>query len=414
MGYEPHIYEVSALAYRGLIIDGKDQAIFVSGESGAGKTETVKIVLKHLARLPEWESNYSGSERSSHDIVDKILESIPIFEAFGNAKTRRNHNSSRFAKVTKLHFSENENKQVCFLTGTFTEAHLLEKSRVVSQCPEERNFHIFYQILSAPCEEKEELLGEDWRNVSPRDFRYLATGSDVATHLSDLKDWQNTLHALQFFGWKDDELKSLIQALGVLLRLGNISFRETSSGEALVDSESELQMLAKSIGVSTDALEKAMTSKRIKAVDDEVDVPLPASQAKECCDGLAKIIYSRLFGVLVDRINQQTHSGKDCEARIISLLDMFGFESFDMNGFDQLCVNYSNEKLQQKYVHDNIFRLTREYRDEGITLFDIGSVDNTSTVALFESPSGIVTALDDECLRPNGTDEVSQRVTKSL
>lgn len=410
MGYEPHIYEVSALAYRGLLIDGKDQAIFVSGESGAGKTETVKIVLKHLARLPEWQSNHTGSDGaqcSSHIMVDKILESIPIFEAFGNAKTRRNHNSSRFGKVTKLHFSVDKKQQVCHLRGTFTEAHLLEKSRVVSHCSEERNFHIFYQILNADCEEKEELLGADWRDAFPSDFRYLVTGSKEATQLSDHSDWKNTLHALQFFGWKNDELKSLIQALGVLLRLGNISFGETSKGKAVVDSENELQMLSKSIGVPAEVLEKSMTSKRIKAVDDEIEVPLSAAQAKECCDGLAKIIYSRLFGVLVDRINKQTHSIEDCKDQVISLLDMFGFESFDTNGFDQLCVNYSNEKLQHKYVHDNLLRLTKEYQDEGITLFDIGSVDNTNTVDLFESPSGIVKALDDECLRPSGTDEVS-------
>ncbi|GAX18131.1 hypothetical protein FisN_25Hh113 [Fistulifera solaris] len=405
LGYEPHVYEVSALAYRGLVMDKKDQAIFVSGESGAGKTETVKIVLKHLARLPEWGSNYSGSDHSSHTMVDNILESIPLFEAFGNAKTKRNHNSSRFAKVTNLQFSEDENKQMSFLTGIYTEAHLLEKSRVVSQFPDERNFHVFYQLLSASAEEKEELLGEDWRNSSPCDFRYLVTTSNDASHQNDLKDWENTLHALQFFGWNNEELKSLIQALGVLLRLGNISFTDTTDGEAVIDNRDELQKLSKDLGVSTEALEKAMTSKRIKVVDDEVDVPLPSSQAKECCDALAKIIYSRLFEVLADRINKKTHVNDHYGSRVISLLDMFGFESFDTNGFDQLCVNYSNEKLQQKYVHDNILRLTKEYRDEGITLFDIDSIDNACTVALFENTRGIITVLDDECLRPNGTDE---------
>ena len=417
LGFEPHVYEVSALAYRGLALNREDQTILVSGESGAGKTETVKIVLQHLARMPEWRPDCDGYQGDlSNQLVEKIIQGLPIFESFGNAKTRRNHNSSRFGKVTRLHFSVDEGNHVCLLQGTKSHTYLLETSRLVSLSPEERNFHIFYQLLAAPKEMKIELLGDEWKDTPATAFRYLITSSDrPPSDESDLMVWSATYRALQFYGWKSTRLKTLLRALGVVLRLGNITFTETD-GETSIKEKGDIDLLGRAVGIPTVEMEQAFTRKKLRTAKELVHVPYTADQAKEACDALAKAIYSQLFVSVTKQINDRTTAvGQEDDYHVISLVDIFGFENFERNGFEQLCVNYTSEKLQQKYVLDSLLQLQTEYTEEGIGLIDYKSIDNSDVLALFESPSGLIRTLDEECLRPNGSNEVRfLRVRKFL
>lgn len=413
LGYEPHAYEVSSLAYRGLALDGRDQTILVSGESGAGKTETVKIVLKHLARLPEWRPSidgYQSDQAISHRLVDQIMQGLPIFEAFGNATTRRNHNSSRFGKVTRLHFAIDTENHICHLQGATSDTHLLEKSRVVSQVNGERNFHIFYQLLTADSEVKRSLLGPEWGSTTALDFKYLC---DIEMNKSLEDDrclWETTLTALQFFGWKNDTLRMLLQALGIVLRLGNLSFAEGAEGEATVTSREDLFLLSTMMGIDMTEIEHSIVTRRIVTGCEHIEVPHTVEQAKDACDALAKALYAQIFSSVVSHVNQQSAvPGFESDYSTISLVDIFGFESFETNGFEQLCVNYTSEKLQHKYVHDNMMRLIAEYKEEGIEMVDFSAIDNSETIKLFEGYGyGLISSLDEECVLPNGNSEVRQ------
>lgn len=417
LGFEPHVYEISALAYSGLTFNRKDQTILVSGESGAGKTETVKIVLRHLVSLENRSSEHGNkTESESHRIVQCILESSPLFEAFGNAKTARNNNSSRFGKLTKLQYSKDSNES-CTLVACRHETYLLETNRVVSHVTGERNFHIFYQLLSAPTDIKAKILGEDWREEGIQDFRYLSEqGAFAVDGKDDAMLFLETMQALYYFGWTGAKVCELFNAICVVLLLGNITFNEDDNGSAFVESESALHRFADFVGVDVDEVRRCMTHREIISATETVEIALNANSAREACDALAKRIYEAIFAVLVEKANshQSQLERNEMAACIgeISLLDIYGFESFEINRFDQLCINYVNEKLQQKYVNDNIRRCTVEYEEEGIELFDFKVMDNSDIVSLFEGKNGIIYTLNEECLVPKGSNEV--RLSKRL
>jgi myosin heavy subunit len=442
LGYEPHIYEVSALAYRGLARDRKDQVILVSGESGAGKTETVKIVLQHLATLeqsaPKKESKQdvaalgdlvrravgigkakTTSEQSAPKrertqdseafgkLVRRVVVSAPLFEAFGNAKTLNNLNSSRFGKVTRLQFAIQPDN-ICSLQGSTYETCLLETSRVVAHGAGERSFHIFYQLLAAPRDVKISLLGSGWAETTAADFAFLSQSSDgcLAGGVSDTDSWERTMRALKFFEWRGNSLQALVQALGIILRLGNLTFKDTEEGVA-VTSLTALEQVADSMGIAPNTVEHALTHRIIKMSQDQVAVPLNAESAKDACDALVKKIYEIIFDAVVQSVNMQTNAPNDSEGHgTVSLVDIFGFESFEVNRFEQLCVNYVNEKIQHRYVEDNLRRCKAEYKKEGIELLDYKLIDNTPILDLLEGRSGIISALNEESFRPNGSNEV--------
>ncbi|GKY99340.1 hypothetical protein MPSEU_000889000 [Mayamaea pseudoterrestris] len=405
LGHEPHIYEVSASAYRGLTLDGQDQTILVSGESGAGKTETVKLVLGHLSTIDMAAlcADISPKNKFNEDMINYVVESSPVFEAFGNARTCSNHNSSRFGKVTRLHFGLGE-VGMYSLAGSSFVTYLLETSRVAYHSPGERNFHIFYQLLAASNLFKAETLGEEWAGASVNDFRYLSGTSECGSPgATDAKMWDNTLNALEFFDWRGNALSMLLKSLGIILRLGNLGFGELSEGEARIETRDELQMLADIMGIPGDIIESAMTRRSLKTRQDELSVPLSCESAKEGCDALAKKIYCRIFASIVRKINEQTAPSNAIQCNgTISLVDIFGFERFSVNRFEQLCINYTNEKLQYKYVEDNLQRHRIEYEREGLELFDMKQFDNTDVLELFEGPKGIINSLSEESVRPNG------------
>jgi myosin-5 len=449
VGLDPHVYEASAGAYRGLAVDGKDQSILVSGESGAGKTESVKIVMKHLASIHAPVGSGGGSEEAgaTHDIVMRVLDSSPLLEAFGNAKTVRNDNSSRFGKYTQLQFDvedsrlasfQNRSVPSCVLAGSYCETYLLEKSRVTGHEASERTYHIFYQLLAAPDEIKKEIWAEGLDGTNFESFKFVgATDTLLIEGQTDTQKYDGTVEALLLVGVSGDTLTHLMRAVATVMQLGNIVFEESQQNEdvCVITSTVELQNLANVTGIPLNDIAKALTNRSMVAGGQECYiVPLNARDAKDACDAFAKEIYHQVFEWLVRKINKATSaennyqggggendSGDDDNKKmiprefgIIGLLDIFGFESFVVNRFEQLCINYTNEKLQQKYISDVFSSVTEEYEYEGIGGVDIDVSDNADVLKLIEGRMGILDVLNEECVRPRGNDEAFVSKVKTM
>lgn len=438
LGLEPHVFETAAMAYRGLIIEKQSQTILVSGESGAGKTETVKIIMTDLATMEEArKGNYSEESdvrqigEGSQSIVRGVVESNPVFEAFGNAKTCRNDNSSRFGRFTQLHFdvegvpnvTQNEEKSVpkCSLAGSTCATYLLEKSRVVSHVADERTFHIFYQLLAAPEKEKAAI----WNGLvghTSENFVHLSVGGIASMEERDIDAWKQTVKAMKLFGFEDDSFRDVMRALCIVLQLGNLKFEHpvasfVEEGGSTITSEGELDKLSSLMGISSDHLTDAMTARINEIRGEKVMVKLSPTDAKDGCDALAKEIYARIFDRLVRQINEYTSpsSGHNQVGSLenaygsINLLDIFGFEMFAINRFEQMCINYVNERLQQKYIIDNFNAVREEYIEEELDMFEFTIADNFDVVSLFEGDKatkrlGLISILNEECMNPNGTD----------
>jgi len=365
----------------------------VSGESGAGKTETVKICLAHLA-----------TDKSNNRVVQRIIDSNPLLEAFGNAPTRRNDNSSRFGKYLQLQFSP-ENQE---LIGSQCQVYLLEKSRVVQHCPEERSFHIFYQLLASPDSTKSQFWNQ-LRGKTIDSYRYIAGGgsrSSTTSTKEDATQFTETIKALQLIGVDGPKLQTLMRAITAVLQLGNLEF-QGNNDQSHVSTKAELSALADLMGVAEAELERALTERTLATKDnsESYKVPLSTDFAAQSRDALAKEIYHTAFTWLVDQINSATAvPSSQKELGTIGLLDIFGFESFEKNSFEQLCINYANEKLQQKFCQDIFREVHAEYVFEGLTSVSADYEDNTAVVDLIESRLGLLAMLNEECVRPQGSD----------
>ena len=329
LGIHPHAYETSSLAYLGLATDGTDQTILVTGESGAGKTETIKIVMNHLATVersrPSWPMSDRGSaataagdddDRRGSDAVTKVLRANPLFEAFGNAKTPRNDNSSRFGKFTQLQFdvesiddAERGGRAVpsCHLVGSRCTTYLLEKSRVVgARSPGERTFHIFYQLLGAPDDDKRRIWEGGLVGATASDFAYLG-GDDAPTSsssspesaadgLAGAENWPETVAALSVFGVRGDAFLDVMRSLCVILQLGNITFgAEMHNGaeRSIITSVDELDKLSSLMGVSKSEIETALTKRFMNTRGEEFTIFLKPNEARDGCDALAKEVSGR-------------------------------------------------------------------------------------------------------------------------
>jgi myosin heavy subunit len=255
---------------------------------------------------------------------------------------------------------------------------------------------------------KADLMGMEWADVTVADFNFLNQSGDAQlTRVLDAETWICTRESLEMFNWKGESLRTLARSLGIILRLGNLSFSETDDGKAKISSRKELDILAESFGVSSEEIETAMTRRVINTAQEEVEVPLSAEAAKDACDAFIKRMYSVLFESVVRRVNFLTNAPASLEIQgTVSLVDIFGFENFEVNRFEQLCINYVNEKMQQKYVQDNLRRFTAEYKEEGIELFDYKLVDNSEILTLFEGRNGVINSLNEESVRPCGSNEV--------
>jgi myosin heavy subunit len=415
---EPHVYEVSALSYRGLITgEMQDQSILVSGESGAGKTETVKICLNHIASTQKGKSTISyldtSSDHGNDPVVARIVESNPLLEAFGNAQTRRNDNSSRFGKYLQLQFDRHgatTGAPTASLVGSKCEVYLLEKNRVVTHDSEERTFHIMYQLLAAPDSDKSQF----WSNLhgkTAKSFKYVGPSQVQSIEgISDANRFRDTIMALEMVGVKGDKLQNLMQAICMVLQLGNLGFQAKSgdSDKSDISTTKEAQDLASLMKLTPDQLSVALTERTFTTKNESHKVPLNTVAASDARDALAKEIYLKSFLWLVGTINDATAftptRTEKYATGTIGLLDIFGFEAFETNRFEQLCINYANEKLQQKFTSDIFKTVQEEYRNEGIPLEEIWYDDNTDVLDVIEGRTGLLNLLNEECVRPGGND----------
>ncbi|RDY03112.1 Myosin-1, partial [Mucuna pruriens] len=384
----PHVYAITDTAIREMIRDEVNQSIIISGESGAGKTETAKIAMQYLAAL----GGGSGIE-------NEILKTNPILEAFGNGKTLRNDNSSRFGKLIEIHFSETgkisgANIQTCKFTPD---------SRVV-QCNEgERSYHIFYQLCAgAPSSLREKL-----NLLSVEDYKYLRQSNCYSiTGVDDAEEFRIVKEALDVVHISKGDQENVFAMLAAVLWLGNISF-------TVVDNENHVQAVedeglftaAKLIGCEIEDLKLTLSTRKMKVGNDNIVQKLTLSQAIDARDALAKSIYACLFDWLVEQINKSLAVGKRRTGRSISILDIYGFESFNRNSFEQFCINYANERLQQHF-NRHLFKLEQEeYIQDGIDWAKVEFEDNQDCLNLFEKkPLGLLSLLVEESTFPNGTD----------
>uniref|UniRef100_A0A3B4Z0G1 Unconventional myosin-Ic-like n=1 Tax=Stegastes partitus TaxID=144197 RepID=A0A3B4Z0G1_9TELE len=388
----PHIYALSDNTYRAMRTERKDQCILISGESGAGKTEaSKKILLYYAVTCPT----------NDHMAIlgDRLLQSNPVLEAFGNAKTLRNDNSSRFGKYMDVQFDFRGAP-----VGGHILNYLLEKSRVVHQNHGERNFHIFYQLLDGG---DDDLLNTLDLERNPQNYRYLVKGNcPRVSSISDKNNWKAVMKALPVIGFTEEE--KLLNVIASVLHLGNIQFGEGEEGETYITTETQTSNLAKLLGVDGSALREALTHKKLTAKGEEMISPLTYEQAVSARDALAKAVYGRTFTWLVEKINQSLALKVSKGSSVIGLLDIYGFEVLQQNSFEQFCINYCNEKLQQLFIELTLRSEQEEYETEGIAWETVQYFDNKIICDLIEEKhKGIISILDEECLRPGETCDVS-------
>ncbi|XP_042186086.1 unconventional myosin-VI isoform X1 [Oncorhynchus tshawytscha] len=417
----PHVYAIADKAYRDMRVLKMSQSIVVSGESGAGKTENTKFVLRYL----------TTSYGTGQDIDERIVEANPLLEAFGNAKTVRNNNSSRFGKFVEIHFNEKNN-----VVGGFVSHYLLEKSRICMQSKEERNYHIFYRLCAGASEDIRQKLHLD----SPDSFRYLNRGctryfaskdtdkqimqnrkSPEHVKLGALKDlllddqgdFNRMCGAMKKIGLDDTEKLDLFRVVAGVLHLGNVDFEETgsTSGGCILMNQSSptLAYCADLLGLDQEDLRVSLTTRVMLttaggAKGTVIKVPLKVEQANNARDALAKAVYSCLFDHVVRRVNQCFPF--NTSSNFIGVLDIAGFEYFEHNSFEQFCINYCNEKLQQ-FFNERILKEEQElYQKEGLGVSEVHYVDNQDCIDLVEAKLvGILDILDEENRLPLPSDQ---------
>ncbi|CAK7209007.1 class II myosin [Sporothrix bragantina] len=415
---KPHIFAMADEAFRNLVDDGENQSILVTGESGAGKTENTKKVIQYLAAVANSDSPAAKSRGSQHaNLSAQILRANPILEAFGNAQTVRNNNSSRFGKFIRIEFHSNGS-----IAGAFIDWYLLEKSRVVHINSQERNYHIFYQLLKgADRRLRQELLLD---SMGVEDFAYTREGNDVISGVSDLDEWESLMEAFSVMGFTEQDQASILRTVAAVLHLGNITVvnesRSADQARLASDAEVHAKRFCNLLGVPVEPFLKGLLHPRVKAGREWVEKVQTPEQVRLSIDALAKGIYERGFGDLVTRINKQLDRagmmGMD-DSRFIGVLDIAGFEIFEENSFEQLCINYTNEKLQQFFNHHMFVLEQEEYAREQIEwqFIDFGR-DLQPTIDLIElsNPIGIFSCLDEDCVMPKATDKSFTEKLNSL
>ncbi|KAM8751307.1 unconventional myosin-Vc [Acanthopagrus schlegelii] len=386
---DPHIFAVAEEAYKQMARNHKNQSIIVSGESGAGKTVSARYAMRYFAVVSK-----SGSNTR---VEDKVLASNPITEAIGNAKTTRNDNSSRFGKYTEISFDKKYR-----IIGANMRTYLLEKSRVVFQADNERNYHIFYQLCS--CAQLPEF--KHLRLLSADKFQYTCMGGEITIEgVDDKKDMEETRRTFSLLGLKEDFQSDVFKVLAAVLHLGNVEIKNSGGDKSSVPSgDPHLAVFCELLKVSAVELVRWLCHRRIVLVAETVVKPVPKKRAVNARDALAKQIYAHLFDCIINRINTALKVPAKQHA-FIGVLDIYGFETFDINSFEQFCINYANEKLQQQF-NLHVFKLEQEeYMKEDIPWTLIDFYDNQPVIDLIEAKMGILDLLDEECLFPQGTDQ---------
>lgn len=395
----PHLFAIAEDALCSLCLHHQSQSIIVSGESGAGKTISAKYIMRYLAEVcamgtPSLLPLDEPKVRKT-TVEDRVLATNPILEAFGNAKTIRNDNSSRFGKYIQIFFNDQD-----LIAGAAIKTYLLEKTRVVIQAEEERNFHIFYQLLAGcPEMERSELELYSWD-----EFEFLSrSGCGYIDGVDDVEEFKVTRDAMAIAGFTEDHQWNIFRVLAAILHLGNLQFTEDSDGHAHIKEAGALERVAKLLGVESAALEQDLIRRKIVAAHETVDAFNNLIQATASRDALSKLLYSSLFNHIVDGLNVNLMPTDKCD-RFIGVLDIYGFERFNVNSFEQFCINYANEKLQNSF-NKHVFELEQKlYDEEGIDWSFVHFYDNQKCIDLIESKLGVMDLLDEECRFPNGSD----------
>ncbi|KAK6145891.1 hypothetical protein DH2020_019760 [Rehmannia glutinosa] len=393
----PHPFAIADAAYRQylqMINEGISQAILVSGESGAGKTESTKMLMQYLA--------YMGGRVAAEgrSVEQQVLESNPVLEAFGNAKTVRNNNSSRFGKFVELQFDSRGK-----ISGAAIRTYLLERSRVCQVSDPERNYHCFYMLCAAPPEDIEK-----YKLGNPRTFHYLNQSNFYELDgVDESKEYLSTRRAMDVVGISSEEQDAIFRVVAAILHLGNIEFTKVSESDASQPKDDQsrfhLKTAADLLMCNENSLEDSLCKRVMVTRDETITRSLDPAAAAVSRDALAKIVYSRLFDWLVNKINHSI--GQDPDSKfLIGVLDIYGFESFKTNSFEQFCINLTNEKLQQHF-NQHVFKMEQEeYTKEEIDWSYIEFIDNQDILDLIEKkPGGIIALLDEACMFPRSTYE---------
>merc|ERR1719402_480271 len=389
----PHVFAITDIAYRSMLQDREDQSILCTGESGAGKTENTKKVIQYLAYVaaskPKSSAHHTPSSQdlSFGELEQQLLKANPILEAFGNAKTVKNDNSSRFGKFIRINFDASG-----YIAGANIETYLLEKARVIRQQDDERTFHIFYQLLSgANADYKKNFILED-----PKNYTFMSKGGLRIPGTDDAEEFGHTISAMKVMGISDDDLHSIFRVISSVLMFGNMEFKqERNTDQATLPDNTVAQKVAHLLGIQVTDLTKAFLKPRIKVGRDYVTKAQTKEQVEFAIEAIAKATYERLFKWIVTRINRSLDRTKRQGASFIGILDIAGFEIFELNSFEQLCINYTMFILEQE-----------EYQREGIEwkFIDFG-LDLQPTIDLIEKPMGIMALVDEECWFPKATDK---------
>nr|XP_033490985.1 unconventional myosin-IXAb-like isoform X8 [Epinephelus lanceolatus] len=392
---EPHIYAVADVAYHAMLQRRKNQCIVISGESGSGKTQSTNFLIHHLTALSQ-KGFASGVEQI-------ILGAGPVLEAFGNAKTAHNNNSSRFGKFIQVNYQESGT-----VRGAYVEKYLLEKSRLVYQEHNERNYHVFYYLLAGASEEER----KSFHLLKPEEYHYL--NQDCFTvEGEDLKhDFERLQLAMEMVGFLPTTRKQIFSLLSAILHLGNIRYKKKTYRDDSIDicNPEVLPIVSELLEVKEEMLLEALTTRKTVTVGERLIVPYKLAEAGTVRDSMAKSLYSALFDWIVFRTNHALLNNKDLEdnSKILSIgvLDIFGFEDYENNSFEQFCINFANERLQH-YFNQHIFKLEQEeYRAEGITWHNIEYIDNSSCLNLIsKKPTALFHLLDEECNFPQASNQ---------
>ncbi|XP_019195644.1 PREDICTED: myosin-15 isoform X1 [Ipomoea nil] len=387
----PHVFAVADASYRAMMTEGQSQSILVSGESGAGKTETTKLIMQYLTYVG---GRAAGGDRT---VEQQVLESNPLLEAFGNARTVRNDNSSRFGKFVEIQFDASGR-----ISGAAIRTYLLERSRVVQITDPERNYHCFYQLCASGMD------AEKYKLSHPSDFHYLNQSKTYNLDgISNAEEYVKTRRAMDVVGISNEEQDAIFRTLAAILHLGNIEFSpgKEHDSSAIKDQKSNfhLGMAANLLMCDLNLLVTSLCTRSIQTHEGIIIKALDCAAAAAGRDALAKTIYAQLFDWLVEKINRSV--GQDPDSRIqIGVLDIYGFECFRQNSFEQFCINFANEKLQQHF-NQHVFKMEQEeYQREEINWSYIEFIDNQDVLDLIEKkPIGIIALLDEACMFPKST-----------
>uniref|UniRef100_A0AAZ3S272 Myosin heavy chain 7 n=1 Tax=Oncorhynchus tshawytscha TaxID=74940 RepID=A0AAZ3S272_ONCTS len=393
----PHIFSISDNAYQYMLTDRENQSILITGESGAGKTVNTKRVIQYYASIAAVGGKKDTASEKKGTLEDQIIQANPALEAFGNAKTIRNDNSSRFGKFIRIHFAASGK-----LASADIETYLLEKSRVTFQLKAERDYHIFYQILS---QRKPELLEMMLITNNPYDYQFISQGETTVASIDDGDELCATDEAFDVLGFTQEEKNGIYKLTGAIMHYGNMKFKlKQREEQAEADGTEDADKVSYLMGLNSADLIKGLCHPRVKVGNEWVTKGQTVQQVNYSIGALSKSVYEKMFLWMVVRINQSLDT-KQPRQYFIGVLDIAGFEIFDYNTFEQLCINFTNEKLQQFFNHHMFVLEQEEYKKEGIEweFIDFG-MDLQACIDLIEKPMGIMSILEEECMFPKASD----------